>query len=298
MSQRTFSRRSFLKIVGASAASTTVATVGSFLYASAIEPHWVDVSQVRLPLPRLQPQFDGYRLVHITDLHMDATWMTSERLTGLVRLINAQQPDLVAITGDFITDSPDVYGEGLRAALALLEAPDGVVGVLGNHDHWSSAAISREVLRASNVQELPDATLTLRRSSALLHVVGLDTLWSNPYTMNVDMLARRPGLVELASRLPADGAAILLVHEPDFADISAEVGRFDLQLSGHSHGGQVRAPIYGNLVAPYLATKYPDGRYQVGSMIQSTGRGLGMVWPQVRFNCRPEITVFTLTGPG
>ncbi len=295
MSQRTFSRRSFLKIVGASAASTTVASVGGFLYASEIEPHWVDVSQVRLALPRLQSQFDGYRLVHITDLHMDSTWMTSERLAGLVRLVNAQQPDLVAITGDFITDSPDVYGEGLRAALSLLEATDGVVGVLGNHDHWSSAAISREVLRASNVQELPDAALTLRRSGAMLHLVGLDDLWPNPY-MTVNMQARQPGLIALASRLPAEGTAILLVHEPDFADISAAVGRFDLQLSGHSHGGQVRAPLYGNLVAPYLATKYPDRRYQVGSMIQSTGRGLGMVWPQVRFFCRPEITVFTLTG--
>ncbi len=172
-----------------------------------------------------------------------------------------------------------------------------MVGVLGNHDHWSNAAISRQVLRASNVQVLDDATLTLRRSNDLLHLVGLDDLWPDPYMMNnVDMLARQPGLVDLASRLPADGAAILLVHEPDFADISAEVGRFDLQLSGHSHGGQVRAPLYGNLVAPYLATKYPDRRYQVGSMIQSTGRGLGMVWPQVRFFCRPEITVFTLTG--
>jgi predicted MPP superfamily phosphohydrolase len=295
MTQRTFSRRSFLKLLGATAASTSVATLGSFLYASEIEPHWVDVHQVPLPLPRLQSQFDGYRLVHITDLHMDAAWMTRERLTGLVRLVNAQQPDLVAITGDFITDSPDVYGEDLRAALSLLEARDGVVGVLGNHDHWSSATISRQVLRASNVRELADATLTLRRSNALLHVVGLDDLWPDPY-MQVDLLARQPGLAQLASGLPADGAAILLVHEPDFADISAEVGRFDLQLSGHSHGGQVRAPIYGNLVAPFLATKYPDRRYQVGSMIQYTGRGLGMVWPQVRFNCRPEITVFTLTG--
>jgi predicted MPP superfamily phosphohydrolase len=94
--------------------------------------------------------------------------------------------------------------------------------------------------------------------------------------------------------LPAEGCAILLAHEPDCADDSAATGRFDLQISGHSHGGQVSLPLIGPPVLPYLAQKYPSGLYQVGQMFQYTNRGVGMTPPYVRLNCRPEITVFTL----
>jgi predicted MPP superfamily phosphohydrolase len=86
---------------------------------------------------------------------------------------------------------------------------------------------------------------------------------------------------------------VLLAHEPDFADTSAATGRFALQISGHSHGGQVRLPFM-RLVLPQLGEKYPMGLYQVGGMYQYTNRGLGMVSPRVRFNCRPEITILTL----
>jgi predicted MPP superfamily phosphohydrolase len=85
-----------------------------------------------------------------------------------------------------------------------------------------------------------------------------------------------------------------LVHEPDFADVGAQTGRFDLQLSGHSHGGQINFPLLGPPLLPPCARKYPLGRYQVGEMNLYTNRGLGMVPPKVRINCRPEITVFTL----
>ncbi|MBZ0286049.1 MAG: metallophosphoesterase, partial [Anaerolineae bacterium] len=88
-----------------------------------------------------------------------------------------------------------------------------------------------------------------------------------------------------------------LAHEPDYADISAATGRFDLQISGHSHGGQVVIPFIGPPVVPPYSKKYPLGRYQVGTMIQYTNRGVGMISPAVRFNCRPEITVFTLRTP-
>lgn len=87
---------------------------------------------------------------------------------------------------------------------------------------------------------------------------------------------------------------MLLVHEPDFADRSAETGRFDLQLSGHSHGGQVALPIIGPPILPKFAKKYPTGLYKIKEMYQYTNRGVGMTNPTIRFNCRPEITVFSL----
>jgi predicted MPP superfamily phosphohydrolase len=102
----------------------------------------------------------------------------------------------------------------------------------------------------------------------------------------------------LLAGLPEHGAAILLVHEPDFADHSAASGRFDLQLSGHSHGGQVIIPFIGPPIVPYLAQKYPLGLYQVQNMLLYVNRGLGMARLKVRFNCRPEITVITLRAGG
>ena len=97
--------------------------------------------------------------------------------------------------------------------------------------------------------------------------------------------------------LPERGAAILLAHEPDFADVSAATGRFDLQLSGHSHGGQVRVPLLKSLALPPFSHRYSSGLYEVGSMIHYTTRGLGFVNMRLRFFCRPEIAVFTLHSP-
>ena len=117
----------------------------------------------------------------------------------------------------------------------------------------------------------------------MLHFAGVD-----------DVLEGQDDFKLALGPLPADGTAILLVHEPDFADTSAKTKRFDLQLSGHSHGGQIIFPYLDPPILPPLAKKYPLGLYQIGEMLLYTNRGLGMVPPQVRFNCRPEITVFTL----
>lgn len=115
-----------------------------------------------------------------------------------------------------------------------------------------------------------------------------------------DECARRWELtvLPLLDQLAAGAGAILLAHEPDFADFSALTGPFALQLSGHSHGGQISLPLLGAPILPPFGRKYPRGRYQVGEMIQYTNRGLGMVQPYGRFNCRPEITLFILRAGG
>ncbi|HVO42428.1 MAG TPA: hypothetical protein VMT34_07385, partial [Aggregatilineales bacterium] len=109
---------------------------------------------------------------------------------------------------------------------------------------------------------------------------------------------RRDRLPAVLAQLPGEAAAVLLVHEPDFADVSAATGRFDLQLSGHSHGGQVIPPFFKRPpVLPLLGKKYPIGVYRVDGMVQYTNRGLGMLRPYIRVNCRPEITMLTLHSP-
>ena len=251
-------------------------------YSTVIEPRWIEVTPVSLALPGLAPEFCGFRIVHLSDIHM-GDWMNAARLHDVVRSVNTQSPDLVAITGDFITRRSESYLRDLACGLSRLNARDGVVAVLGNHDHWSGARMVRDVLAASGICELANTALTLHRAGEHLHIAGVD-----------DILVGRDRLDLAIAHLPADGAAILLAHEPDFADESAATGRFDLQLSGHTHGGQVVAPVVGPLLLPYLGRKYPSGRYRVGEMIQYTNRGIGMVSPYVRFNCRPEITVLDL----
>ncbi|CAA9430457.1 hypothetical protein AVDCRST_MAG82-2071 [uncultured Rubrobacteraceae bacterium] len=259
--------------------------LGGFVYVRKVEPEDVEVVSVSLVLPRLGARFDGYRIAQISDLHADG-WMTPGRVLGLVKLVNEQEPDLVAITGDFATYSKFRslirHASALVAPLRRLRAPDGAVAVSGNHDYKSNPQVVRGVLAASGVTELHNTVQTLHRGGAALHLCGVD-----------DVREGAPDLDRALRDLPEGGATILLVHEPDFADESAASGRFDLQLSGHAHGGQLGLPLLRYLFLPKLSRKYPAGLYRVGGMFLYTNRGLG-AHPRFRFNCRPEITVFTL----
>ncbi len=281
------SRRRFLKISALSAVATTISGVGGFAYMHEVEPDWVEVVRLTLTLPRLDAAFDGYRLVQFSDIHM-GTGMTPDRLERIVQMVNAEAPDAVAITGDFVTvGDVDLLAKPLVDPLSQLVAVDAKVTVLGNHDYWTDADRVRQIARESGLTELGNRVLTLRRGEAQLHLAGVDDYWEGHARLD-DVLAQ----------LPDEGAAVLLAHEPDYADVSAPSGRFDLQISGHSHGGQVRLPLLNRpLVLPRYGRNYPAGQYQVGSMIQYTNRGVGTIAPVVRFNCRPEITVFTLRTP-
>jgi predicted MPP superfamily phosphohydrolase len=155
--------------------------------------------------------------------------------------------------------------------------------VLGNHDYWTDADAVRAALLACGIQNLSNDVFTLSKGGEQLHIAGVDDTWEKHDRLDL-----------VLEKLPPSGAAVLLAHEPDFADRSAETGRFDLQLSGHSHGGQVVLPFFGPPILPHLGRKYPTGLFQVKDMFQYTNRGVGMIAPYVRFNCRPEITVFTL----
>ncbi len=269
-------------------AALGVLLLGGLVYVRKVEPEDVEVVPVSLVLPRLDAAFEGYRIAQISDIHADG-WMTPGRVLSLVNLVNAEAPDLVAITGDFATYSRFRslirHASRLVAPLRRLQATDGVVAVLGNHDHKTDARTVRRVLAASGVIELHNAVLTLRRGGESLYLCGVD-----------DLKEGTPRLDRALEGLSEEGAAVLLAHEPDFADESAATGRFDLQLSGHSHGGQVGVPLLRYLFLPKLSRKYPTGLYRVGDMFLYTNRGLG-AHPRFRFNCRPEITVFTLRSP-
>lgn len=267
-------------------AATALLGAGGLLYAREVETRRVEVRPVELTLPRLAPEFDGYRIVQFGDLHLD-DWSKPERLHRIVGRVNEQQPDLVAITGDFASYSAKEFDAGrLVEALRGLRARDGCVAILGNHDYLTDVKLVRRCMRESGITELVNSVRTLRRGDAALHIAGIDDVMEGE--SRLDLVLRE---------LPEEGAAILLAHEPDFADVSSATRRFDLQLSGHSHGGQVAVPFLQRLVLPPFSQRYTRGLYDVRGMIQHTNRGIGFVHARLRFLCRPEITALTLHPP-
>jgi predicted MPP superfamily phosphohydrolase len=271
---------------GKMAAAAALLGAGCYLYGREVEIRRVEINPLTLTLPRLAPEFDGYRIVQIGDIHLD-DWTKPERLRGIVEKVNAQRPDLVAIMGDFASRSAkQLDTRRLTGALRELRARDGVLTILGNHDYLTGVELIRRCIREASVTELVNDVHTLRRGGATLHVAGIDDIMEGG--SRLDLVLRD---------LPDSGAAILLAHEPDFADVSAATGRFDLQLSGHSHGGQVRVPLLMRLALPPFSQRYTSGLYRVDGMLQYTNRGLGFVDMRLRLLCRPEITVLTLRSP-
>lgn len=287
--RRRVSRRDFLKLLKAGAIDLALLALGGAGYGYLLEPNRLVVEQVKLSLRRLAPAFHGLRLAQVSDIHMGG-WMNAERFQRVADMLAAQKPDLLLLTGDYL------FGHGfdenarrslgaLAEILSPLAASIPACGVLGNHDYWTNADEVRGMLSACGITDLTNSVFTLSRAGEELHLCGVDDIWEGQVRLDL-----------VLGRLPEDGAAILLAHEPDFAERSAAAGRFDLQLSGHSHGGQVVIPFAGPPVLPYLGRKYPAGLYRVGDMFQYTNRGVGMIDPPVRFNCPPEITIFTLQG--
>lgn len=251
-------------------------------YAIGIEPRNIAYTDTDLRLPHLDPVFSGYRLIQISDIHMD-TWTGSYMLPGIIQKINAYEPDAVVITGDFANSHLAESVPGLVDALSQLRAKDGVFAIAGNHDHWSGIEHYQAILEQSNIIDMRNAVHTIERDGVPLHIAGLD-----------DCHVLKHDLKAVMAQMPQEGCAIILVHEPDYADEVVKTGRFDLQLSGHTHGGQIVLPVIGAPTLPPLGKKYPSGMYWVGDMQLYTNRGLGTGTPPVRFNCPPEVSIFNL----
>mgnify|MGYP001468009322 CR=1 FL=1 len=252
-----------------------------------MNPNGFKVETVRLELARLPRAFSGLRVAQISDIHMGG-WMNLARFQHVADRVLAQEPDVLLLTGDFLlghgfTEISKQWISDLRKVLSPLAASIPSFAVLGNHDYWTNPEAIREMLCLSGITDLTNAVFTLTREGESLHLCGVDDIKEGDVRLD-----------EVVAQLGENSAAILLVHEPDFADTSAATGKFDLQVSGHSHGGQIVIPFYGPPVLPRTGRKYPSGLYKVGNMFQYTNRGVGVDRFPIRFNCPPEITLLEL----
>ena len=276
-------RRDFLKSFGAIPLGIGALGLGrNGSGESAADTSAVVTEQIQIPLKNLAPALEGFKIVQLSDLHLQP-YTQIELIQQTVDKANALQPDLIVLTGDYVTRKAEPIFE-LAPVLATLNARYGVFSIFGNHDLWTDVNVVRTGLEEAGLSILQNQGVTLGVGSALLYLAGVDDGWSG-----------QPDLDAALNQQPSNTTTILLAHEPDLADSFAQDGRISLQLSGHSHGGQVRIPGIGAPVLPNLGRKYDHGLYNVDDMWLYTNRGIGLVFP-VRINCPPEITEITLVS--
>lgn len=267
----------------AAGAALGAAALGT--YAFLVEPLWLEVTRPTIHIRSLPPELEGLRVALLTDLHAgDGTPL------GLIRracrLAMRERPDLIAITGDLAADDAGGFA-GVLEALSCLHARLGVFAVPGNHDHTVGIDTwHRQVREHPVIEDLTNRAVIREVGDARLCVAGVDDL--------------SRGTPRLDALPPPDerDTTILLAHDPGQAERARRTyDRVDLVLSGHTHGGQVRLPFIGAMRNPAAREDlYEQGLRRRPWTQVYTSRGVGTVHLPVRFLCRPEVAVLTLTG--
>ena len=243
----------------------------------------IDLVEIDIELDNLGMNFNNFRILNLTDIHL-GQWINPEYLDELVDYVNTLNIDLITLTGDYVSYVIDGYEDSLEKSFSKLKAKYGKFGVLGNHDHWMNPDIIREIFKNSGIIDLSNDVCTLEKNGDYLNICGVDSC-----TVCADNLDK------VLAKMKEDTPSILLAHEPDFAKESSKTKRFDLQISGHSHGGQFIIPKVET--TPFRgpdSRRYPVGLYKVRGMAQYTSKGLGTNSFRIRINCKPEITIITL----
>ena len=281
---RRISRRRFLR-------RAVFGTLGAGIVASGytrfLEPWWVDQSHVRIAIANLPDALAGLRIAHLTDIHYQSCSL--DEVADWVAMTNARRPDLICMTGDYISGHPKWAGE-LTGVLRDLSAPLGVVACLGNHDYGRAFPLSdpdhqavgrqtRKLLEAAGIEVLVDQLTTRDVHGSPLRIAGVGDMWSDDYDT---------ALVRRSDRRPL----IVLAHNPDvFYELDRD--RFDLMLAGHTHGGQVKLPFIGAIMLPINHRELAEGLHRRDGAQLYTSRGIGYSYP-LRFCCRPELPIIEL----
>ncbi len=275
-------RRKFLRWLGCTTGSIAAAGFGGWKYVWHVEPWWLAVERVKVPVAGLPSALNGLTIAQLSDFHWGKD-LKEGHVAKAVDLALEARPDLIVLNGDYVTYHARNI-DGCARELARLTAPHGVYAILGNHDHWTDDRVVQAGLESVGVPVLRNANVRIPVGEADLWLAGVDDVWE-----------RQADIDRALEGIPPGAVIILLAHEPDYADQVAGRG-VTLQLSGHSHGGQVRLPLFGSPILPLWGRKYPSGLHRVDDMWLYTNRGIGLIQPAVRFNCRPEVAVIQLQG--
>lgn len=248
-----------------------------------VNPFRPELERVSVPAPQETPGLVGLRIGFITDTHV-GPFIAQDDLARATKLIADEQADLILLGGDYISESPRYAGATAEVLGQLVNAaPLGGFAVLGNHDLSVSAQRVTAALQDVGIPVLRNAAASIDRGGDTLWIAGID-----------ETLLGDPNPPATFAQIPAGAASLALWHEPQFAEHASAQGAF-LQLSGHTHGGQIRLPGVGAIGLPVDGKRHVIGLTDADGMPVYTARGVGVYRPPMRFNCPPEVTILTLT---
>lgn len=278
-------RRSFIKNTFASIATLLGMSGITYYYAREIEPQMLRINKEVIAANHIPHSFNDFKIVQFSDTHVGFHY-TPKQLKDLVASINELKPDLIVFTGDLI-DSPQNYKntKQLSEILHKLQADYGKFWIYGNHDHGGYGTdLVHDIMEQANFNLLKNSHIPIRRGNEEIILAGID-----------DVILGMPDLYATLENVDEGLFTILLAHEPDFADTTVNFP-VDVQLSGHSHGGQVRLPFVGHLYTPTYAEKYIQGKYSFNKnrLLLYVNKGIGTTRLPFRFLCKPEIHSYTL----
>ncbi len=272
-------RRHFLKL---SAAGSAALFSGSELfYAARFEPFHPKIFRIHISLRNLPLSFEGVKLVQLSDIH-HGPYIPLSYVEDCVKKVNALNPDIIVLTGDFVSRSK-TYIAPCVEILKTLNAKRGVFAVPGNHDYWVDISRTKEAFNRAGIPLFFNRHTVLWKNGEKAALGGLDDLWVG-----------KPDFHETFKGVDAHTVKILMMHNPDlFENLPFPL---DFIMAGHTHGGQVSLPFFGPPIVPSIyGKKYAAGLFHNSMGMMYVNRGLGMITPPVRFRVPPEITLFTLT---
>lgn len=258
-------------------------------YAYFVEPTWLRVRRLTVPIKGLPLALDGLRLVQLSDLHVGSAvprWF----LQKVVETTKALEPDLIVLTGDYVHTRPDEVG-AITTLLQQLRAPTGMFAVLGNHDYATNYAGDPGIPGVEDVViiALERAGITVLRNQ-WLPIGGAQPL----ALFGIDELLSRRARVAPLDAIPSSLPRLVLCHNPDIISF-LPANSFELLLCGHTHGGQVRIPPFPPLVTATRDRRFWGGLSRLGRGRVFVSRGIGYTW-RARLGARPECVLMTLTG--
>lgn len=259
-----------------------------FFWAFLIEPNRLIVRHETVTIDQWPRELTDLRIAVISDIHAGGWFIGDRKLRLLVERTNQLQPDLIVILGDFMSGdsstSDRMDPEVFAAILKDLRAPLGVYSVLGNHDWWWYGSRVRQGLERNGIKVLEDEVGELKIRGSSFWIAGLADLWTRPQRID-----------QTIEQIPEGAPVIALTHNPDiFPRVPQRVA---LLLAGHTHGGQVRFPIYGMVIAPSrVGDHFARGHvFENGHHLFVT-TGIGTSILPLRFGVPPEIVLLTVSG--
>jgi predicted MPP superfamily phosphohydrolase len=247
-----------------------------------IEPFWIQTKVLEFDDMDIPDSFKGIKIVFISDIHHKKSYPIS-RVKKLVKKVNKLRPDIILLGGDYISDSIE-YIQPCFEELKKLDAIIGKYGVLGNHDHWESAALTREWMKKADIICLDNKSLWINLDNSRIKIGGVGDMWEDEQIIK-----------NTINDVDNDDFVMLVSHNPDFVEM-VKTDKVDLMLSGHTHGGQIS--LFG-LWAPFVPSrhgnKYRTGIIHTKNTTLLVSNGIGNAGPlPVRFFVRPQINVIEL----